>query len=84
MKYPTKKLHKIIGTKPLLITMAERRWKLLGRTLKLPADSPARKVIRYYYEGRTNNIFRGRRKTTTESTLMKTSSIQKKMTSLFQ
>ena len=48
--------------------MTERRWYLLGHTLRLPADCPARKVIKYYYEGKTNKIFRGRR-TTIVSTL---------------
>ena len=63
------KLYKIIGTKPLSITISERRWKLLGHILRLPADCSARKTMRYYFEERTNNIFRGRRRTAIVSTL---------------
>ena len=44
------KLYKITGTKPLLIIITERRWKLLGHILRLPADCPARKAMKYYFE----------------------------------
>ena len=43
--------------------------KLLGHILRLPADCPARKVMRYYFEERNNKIFRGRRRTPIVSTL---------------
>ena len=65
------KLYKITGTKPLLITITERRPKLLGHILKLPVDCPARKAMRYYFEERTNKIFRERRRNTIVSTLNK-------------
>ena len=68
-KISNNKLYKITGTKPLSITMTERRWKLLGHILRLPADCPARKAVRYYFEERTNKIFGGRRRTTIVSTL---------------
>ena len=68
-KISNNELYKITGTKPLSITMTERRWKLLGHILRLPADCPARKTVRYYFEERTNKIFRGRRRTTIVSTL---------------
>ena len=70
-KTSNNKMYKITGTKPLSITITERRWKLLGHILRLPADCPARKVMRYYFEERTNKIFRGRRRTTIVSTLNK-------------
>ena len=35
----------------------------------MPADCPARKAMRYYFEERTNKIFRGRRRTTIVRTL---------------
>ena len=35
----------------------------------MPADCPARKAMRYYFEERTYKIFRGRRRTTIVSTL---------------
>ena len=70
IKYPTmNEPYKITGTKPLSITMTERRWKLLGHILRLPADCPARKAMRYYFEERINKIFRGRRRITIVSTL---------------
>ena len=63
------KLYKVTGTKPLSITKTERRWKLLGHILRLPANCPARKTMRYYFQKRANKIFRGRRRTTIVSTL---------------
>ena len=68
-KISNNKLYKITETKPLSITITERRWKLLVQILRLPADFPARKAMRYYFEERTNKIFRGRRRTTIVSTL---------------
>ena len=69
-KISNNKLYKITGgTKPLSITMTEKRWKLLGHILRLPADCPARKARKYYFEESTNKIFRGRRRTTIVSTL---------------
>ena len=67
-KISNNKLYKITRTKPLSITMAERRWKLLRHTLRLPADCLARKTMRYFFEERTSKILRGRR-TITVSTL---------------
>ena len=43
--------------------------KAAGNNLRLPADCLARKTMRYYFEERTNKIFRGRRRTTVVSTL---------------
>ena len=63
------KLYKITGTKPLSITITERRSKLLGNILRLPADCSARRTMRYYFQERTNKIFRARRRTTIISTL---------------
>ena len=68
-KISNNKLYKITGTKPLPITITERRWKLLGHILRLPANCPARKAMRYYFEERANKIFRVRRRTTIVSTL---------------
>ena len=68
-KISNEKLYKITGTKPLSITITERRWKLLGDILRLPNDCPARKAMRYYFEERTNKVFRGRRRTTIVTTL---------------
>ena len=70
-KISNNKLYKITETKPLSITITERRWKLLVQILRLPADCPARKAMRHYFEERTNKIFRGRRRTTIVSTLNK-------------
>ena len=68
-KISNNKLYKITGTKPLLITMTERRWKLLRHILRLPPDCPVRKMMRYYFEERINEIFTERRRTTIVSIL---------------
>ena len=57
-----KKLYKVTDTKPLSITITERRRKLLGHILRLPADYPARKAMRYYFEERTNKKFMGKKR----------------------
>ena len=49
--------------------MTERRWKLLGHILRLPADCPASKAMRYYFEERTNKKFVARRRTTIITTV---------------
>ena len=68
-KISNNKLYKITERKPLSITMTERKWKLLGHILRLPGDCPARKVMGYYFQERTNKVFRGRRRTTIVSNL---------------
>ena len=68
-KIPNNTLHKITRKNPLSITITESRWKLLGHILRLQADCPARKAMRYYFEERTNKIFRERRGTTIVGTL---------------
>ena len=68
-KISNNKLYKITGTKPLWITITDRRWKLLGHILRLPANCPARKAMGYYFEERTNKIFSGRKRTTIVCTL---------------
>ena len=68
-KISNEKLYKITGTKPLSITITERRWKLLGHILRLPNDCLARKAMRYYIEERTNKVFRERRRTSIVTTL---------------
>ena len=57
------KLYQVTETEPLSITITERRWKLLGHLLRLQADCPALEAMRYYFEGRTNKKFVGRRTT---------------------
>ena len=44
-KISNNKLHKITGTKPLSITITERRWKLLGHIQILPPRYPSRKAM---------------------------------------
>ena len=68
-KISNNKLYKITGTKPLLITITEKRWQLLGHILRLLADCPTRKTTRYYFKERTNKMFRGRGRSTILSTL---------------
>ena len=68
-KVSNNKLYKITGTKPLSITITERRWKLLGHIQRLPTNCSARKTMRYYFEERTNKVFRGKRRITIVSIL---------------
>ena len=53
-----RKLYEKCNTQPLSITITERRWKLLGHIMRLPANCPARKAMRYFFEVRTNKLSR--------------------------
>ena len=64
-----KEPYQVTETEPLSITITERRWKLLGNILTPPADCPARKALRYYFEGRTNKKFVKIRRTTIVTTI---------------
>ena len=68
-KIGNKKLYKITNTIPLSTTITERRWKLLGHILRLPAKCPARKAMRFFFEKRTNKKYAGRKRTTIVSTI---------------
>ena len=61
-KITNQKLYHITGTKPLSIEITER-WKLLGHILRLPLKCPARKAMRYFFEKRTTEKFKGGKRT---------------------
>ena len=73
IKWPHKirnnELYKITNTTPLSKTITERRWKLLGHILRLPADCPARKAMQYFFEERTSKKFTGRKRDTIVTTI---------------
>ena len=50
IKITKKKLYEITGNKPLPITIAKRRCKLLVYILRMPPDCPARKSRRHCFE----------------------------------
>ena len=54
----------ISETESLSTTIAKKRLKLLGHILRLSADCPAKKAMRYYFEERNNKMFTGRKRTT--------------------
>ena len=62
-------LYRITGYQEISKTIAERRWKLLSHILRLNADTPARKSMRYYFEQRTSKKFLGRDRTTIVTTI---------------
>ena len=63
-----KKLYQVTETQPLSIAITER-WKLLGHILRLPANCPFGKAMRYYLEERTNEKFVGRKRTSIGTTI---------------
>ena len=68
-KISNKKLYEVTGSKPISITITERRWKLLGHIMRLPSDCPARKAMRYFFEKRSEKLFKGRKRTTIYTTI---------------
>ena len=66
------KLYELTNSEELSKTIAARRWKLLGHILRLNANTPARKSMKYYFEERkTSKKFFGRPRTTLVSTINK-------------
>ena len=65
------KLYQVSETESLSIAITERKWKLPGHILRLPADCPERKDITSYFEERTNKKFIGRRRATIVTTIDK-------------
>ena len=53
----------------LSIEITERRWKLLGHILRLPPECPARKAMRYFFEKRTTEKYKGGKRTTIITTI---------------
>ena len=45
-------LYKKTGAEQASKTVMRRRWKLLGHILRLPAESPARQAMKFYFEER--------------------------------
>ena len=68
-KITNKKFYQVTEAEPLSVAITERRWNLLGHILKLPAECPARKAMRYYFEEGTKKKFVGRRRTTIVPTI---------------
>ena len=68
-KIRTKNLYKITKTHPISADIAKARWKLFGHTLRMKADTPARKAMKFYFEQRSEKKFRGRKRTTIVNTL---------------
>ena len=66
-----KKLYEKTNTQKISQTIRERRWKLLGHIMRLPAQCPARKAMRFFFEKRSNKKFLGRKRTTIVTTLNK-------------
>ena len=64
-------LYRMTGSQEISKTITERRWNLLGHILRLNADTPARKSMRYYFKQRTSQKFLGRDRTTIVTTINK-------------
>ena len=68
-KISNKKLYEKTNTLPISRTITKRRWKLLGHILRLPAECPARRAMKYFFAKRTNRKFPGRKRTTIVTTI---------------
>ena len=82
-KIRNKKLYEITKSKPISVDITERRWKMLGHTLRMPPNTPARRAMKYFFEKRTNKKFRGRKRATIITTINRDISTTKKNTPLF-
>ena len=82
-KISNRKLYEKTEIRPLSQTIRERRWKLLGHIMRLPAECPARRAMRYFFEERSNRKFPGRKRTTIVTTLNKDIQLAKSKHSSF-
>ena len=73
IKYPHKinsiALYKTTNTKPLSVDITKARWKLLGHTLRMDKDTPARKAMKFYFQNENCAKFRGRRRSNIVNTI---------------
>ena len=74
-----KKLYKMTKSKPVSVEITERRWKMLGHTLRMPPNTPARRAMKYFFEKRSNKKFRGRKRATIITTINRDIRITKKI-----
>ena len=70
-KIRCKKLYEQTETKPISIEITKRRWKLLGHTLPMEAESPARKAMKFFFEKESILKFRGQKRASIFTTLDK-------------
>ena len=56
---------------------------MLGHTLRMPPNTPARRAMKYFFEKRTNKKFSGRKRATIITTINRDISTTKKNTPLF-
>ena len=73
IKYPntirSKKLYQETKSYAISVDITKARWKMLGHTLRMDKNSPARKAMKYYFEHSNAKKFRGRKRTTIVSTI---------------
>ena len=82
-KISNRTLYEKTGIRPLSQIIRERRWRLLGHIMSLPAECPARRAMRYFFEERSNRKFPGRKRTTIVTTLNKDIQLAKSKHSSF-
>ena len=68
-KISSKKVYKVTSTKPMSVDITRARWKLLGHTLRMHKDTPARKAMKYFFEKESANKFSGRKRSTIVTTI---------------
>ena len=75
IKYPeiirSANLYKNTNTKPISIDITRARWKLLGHTLRMHKDTPARRAMKFFFEKENIKKFRGRKRSTIVTTINK-------------
>ena len=64
-----KNLYKITDTKPISVEITKRRWKMLGHTLRMNPNTPARRSMKYFFEKRSKKKFKGRKRATIITTI---------------
>ena len=77
-KIKNKRLYEITRQEQISKTILERRWTLLGHVMRLSANCPARKAMRYYFEDRSTPKFAGRKRMTIVKTLNEDISLARK------
>ena len=87
IKYPhkirSKQLYTITKTHPISADIARARWRMLGHTLRMKENTPARRAMKFFFENTGGKKFRGKKRTTIVTTINKDIERTKKKFPLF-
>ena len=68
-KINSRALYKVTNTRFISVDITKARWKLLGHTLRMHKDTPARKAMKFFFQEENNGKYKGRKRSSIHSTI---------------